>query len=58
MKMKTTKAMLKCVGATLAVCSAVTMLEGTMVSSSSTKKMVKKTANKVADIVDTVTALM
>lgn len=58
MKMKTTKAMLKCVGATLAVCSAVTMLEGTMVSSTSTKKMVKKTANKVADIVDTVCAIM
>lgn len=58
MKNSTTKMMMKCVGATLAVCSAVTMLEGTKMNGNSAKKAVKKTASKVADIVDTVSAFM
>ncbi len=58
MKTATTKTMMKCVGAALAVCSAVTMLEGTKMKSTSAKKAVKKTANKVVDIVDTISAFM
>lgn len=50
--------MMKIVGATLAVCSAMTMFEGSKFSSSAAKKAVKKTANRVADIVDTVSTFM
>lgn len=56
--MKVSKTMMKMVGATLAVCSAMTMLEGTRMSSGTAKKAVKKTANKVAGIVDTISAIM
>lgn len=58
MKINTTKNMMKIVGATLAVCSAMTMLEGSKMSSSTAKKAVKKTANKVADVVDMMSAFM
>lgn len=58
MKQSTTKTIMKCVGATLAVCSAISMFEGTKSSSASTKKMVKKTAGKVADFVDAVATFM
>lgn len=58
MKISTTKNMMKIVGATLAVCSAMTMFEGSKLSSSAAKKAVKKTANRVADIVDTVSTFM
>lgn len=58
MKISTTKMMMKAVGTTLAVCSAITMLEGTKMNSNNAKKVVKKTANRVADIVDTISAIM
>lgn len=58
MKQSTTKTIMKCVGATLAVCSAISMFEGTKSPNANTKKMVKKTANKVADFVDTVATFM
>lgn len=56
--MKISKTAMKMVGATLAVCSAMTMLEGSKMNTGSAKKAVKKTANKVAGIVDTITAFM
>lgn len=58
MKMMKQKTMLKMVGATLAVCSAVTMMQGGKIGSGTAKKAVKKTADRVADIVDTITAFM
>lgn len=58
MKMMKQKTMLKMVGATLAVCSAVTMMQGGKIGSGATKKAVKKTANRVADIVDSISAFM
>lgn len=58
MKMSTTKTMMKCVGATLAVCSAMTMLEGYKMNTGTAKKAVKKTANRVVDIVDTIATFM
>jgi hypothetical protein len=57
MKMNT-KTMMKCVGTTLAICSALTMLEGTKMKSNTAKNAVKKTANKIVDIVDTVSTFM
>lgn len=56
--MKVSKTVMKAVGATLAVCSAMTMIESCNMSAHKTKKAVKKTANKVAGIVDTITAFM
>ncbi len=57
MKSNTTKAVMKCVGATLAVCSAVAMASGSkMMGSNSTKKTMKKTINKVADVVDSISS--
>lgn len=55
---KKTAKMMKTVGATLAVASAVAMVSGAKGDNTSTKKMVKKTAQKVSDIVDTVSSFM
>ena len=51
MKMNTTKNIMKGIGATLAVCSAVTMMASA--KNNTAKKTVKKTATKISDIVDT-----
>ncbi len=56
MTKKTAKVM-KTVGATLAVASAVAMVGGAK-GDTSTKKMMKKTVQKVSDFVDTVSAIM
>ncbi|MBQ7203357.1 MAG: hypothetical protein IJS03_04985 [Eubacterium sp.] len=59
MKMNTAKNVLKGVGGVLAVCSALTMAAGTKsMSATATKKTIKKTASKIADVVDTVTSFM
>lgn len=60
MSMKTTKIMMKCIGGTLAICSAIAMAGSCATNSGSanTKKMMKKTVNKLSDIVDTVTSFM
>ncbi|MBR1762428.1 MAG: hypothetical protein IJ731_03585 [Eubacterium sp.] len=58
MKMNTTKNIMKGIGATLAVCSAVTMMASSKSAGASTKKAMKKTVNKVADVVDTFTSFM
>lgn len=58
MRMSTKKTVMKCIGATLALGSAMTMIQGTRMSSAMAKKAVKKTADKVVDIVDTVSAFM
>ena len=59
MKINTAKNVMKGVGATLAVCSAITMMATSKTGSGmQTKKTMKKTANKVADFVDTVVSLM
>lgn len=56
MSCKTSKTVMKCVGATLAICSAMAVMGGCKAtSSSSAKKSMKKTVNKLADIVDMVT---
>jgi hypothetical protein len=57
MKMNTSKNVMKCVGATLAICSAVTMMNSVK-SSSSAKKTIKKTAGKVVDMIDTINTFM
>ena len=49
---------MKGVGATLAVCSALAMASSTKPSSMMAKKAVKKTANKVADVVDSISSFM
>lgn len=51
---------MKCLSGTLAVCSAVAMAGGYIAGSSgaNTKKMMKKTAHKITDFVDTVTSIM
>lgn len=58
MSAKTTRALMKCVGATLAVCSAVAMVGGYQSNSHNAKKTMKKTANKFADIIDTVSDML
>ncbi len=58
MKMNSQKTVLKCVGAALAVGSAIAMASSTKAGNCSTKKTMKKTANKVADFVDTVASFM
>lgn len=58
MKNSTTKMMMKAVGATLAICSAMTMIEGCKMSSCNAKKAVKKTAKRVEDIVDMMSSIM
>ncbi len=57
-KTNTSKMIMKGVGATLAVCSALAMASAAKPSSAVAKKAVKKTANKVADIVDTMSSFM
>ena len=60
MKMNTTKNIMKGVGGVLAVCSAVTMMAGAKKNdtASSTKRTIKKTANKITDVIDAVTSFM
>lgn len=58
MKVTTSKMIMKGVGATLAVCSALAMVSATRPASSSTKKTVKKTADKVAGMVDAISSFM
>lgn len=60
MKMNTTKNIMKGVGGVLAVCSAVTMMATSKKSDTmnSTKKSIKKTANKITDVIDAVTSFM
>ena len=58
MSAKTTRALMKCVGSTLAVCSAVAMVGGCQSNSHNAKKTMKKTANKFADIIDTVSDML
>lgn len=59
MKTKTTKIIMKSVGATLAVCSTMAMVGGcTTGSSKSSKKMVKKAVSKLEDLADTVMEMM
>ena len=59
MSIKASKMMMKCVGATLAFCSAMALAGGCCCSgSSSTKKFMKKTMNKMSDVVDTLASFM
>jgi len=58
MKNSTSKMIMKGVGATLAVCSALAMASGTKSASGATKKAVKKTADKVAGMVDAISTFM
>ena len=68
MSNKKSMIIMKCVGGTLAICSALAMVGGTKSAtmsgtktsgmSGSTKKMMKKTVNKMSDIVDTISAFM
>lgn len=58
MSKKTQKNIMKAVGATFAVCSAVALIGSQKSSMSSTKKTMKKTADKVFDFMDTVTSVM
>jgi len=58
MKINTTKNIMKGIGATLAVCSAVTMMASAKSGGTSAKKTMKKTVNKMADIVDAVSSFM
>ncbi len=58
MKTATSKMIMKGVGATLAVCSALAMASSTKASGGATKKAVKKTADKVASMVDAITSFM
>lgn len=60
MKINTTKNIMKGVGGVLAVCSAVTMLATSKNDDSmhSTKKSIKKTADKITNVIDAVTSFM
>ncbi|MDO4364750.1 MAG: hypothetical protein Q4C99_09495 [Clostridia bacterium] len=60
MSIKTSKMLMKCVGATLALCSAMAIAGGCCCtsSSSSAKKFMKKTMNKMSDVVDTLASFM
>lgn len=60
MSNKRSMVIMKCVGGTLAICSALAMAGGMKTSSmsGSTKKMLKKTVNKMSDIVDTISSFM
>ncbi len=59
MSIKASKMMMKCVGATLALCSAMAIAGGCCCSGSlSTKKFMKKTMNKMSDVVDTLASFM
>lgn len=60
--MSNKKAMIimKCVGGALAICSALAMTGGMKACSMSgnTKKMMKKTVNKMSDIVDAISSFI
>lgn len=58
MKKKTTANIMKAVGATFAVCSAAAIMGASKTNSSSTRKTMKKTADKVVEFVDTVASFM
>lgn len=58
MKVNTSKVIMKGVGVTLAVCSALAMASSTKPANPIAKKAVKKTVNKVADVVDAVSTFM
>ncbi len=58
MKTTTSKMIMKGVGATLAVCSALAMASSAKPASGAAKKAVKKTANKVAGMVDALSTFM
>ena len=58
MKTNTSKMIMKGVGATLAVCSALAMASASKPSGMAAKKVIKKTADKVADVVDSVSSFM
>lgn len=59
MKKKTTASIMRVVGATMAVGSAVAMMGATKFDTNQTiKKTMKKTAEKMTDIVDMVTSYM
>ncbi len=58
MNKKTTANIMKAMGATLAVCSAVAMIGGTKSTANQMKKSMKKTADKVVDFVDTMASIM
>lgn len=60
MSNKKSMIIMKCVGGTLAICSALAMVGGTKSAtmSGSTKKIMKKTVNKMSDIVDAISTFM
>lgn len=58
MKKKTTANIMKAVGATFAVCSAAAMMGAAKSDSTSAKKTMKKTADKVVEFVDTIASFM
>ena len=58
MNKRNTKTMLKAMGATFAVCSAAAMMGASKSGTMSAKKTMKKTAQKVTDFVDTLSAFM
>lgn len=58
MKKKTTANIMKAVGATFAVCSAAAIMSASRTNSTSTRKTMQKTADKVAEFVDTVASFM
>ena len=58
MKTSTSKMIMKGVGATLAVCSALAMASSSKAASFGAKKAVKKTADEIADVVDSISGLM
>ena len=58
MKVNTSKNIMKGIGATLAVCSALAMASSSKGMGMGAKKAVKKTADKVADMVSTLSSFM
>ena len=60
MSNKKARIIMKCVGGTLAICSALAMTGGMKACSMSgnTKKMMKKTVNKMSDIVDAISSFI
>ena len=58
MRTSTSKNIMKGVGATLAVCSALAMMSSSKGAGMGTKKVVKKTADKVADVVSAMSTFM
>lgn len=58
MTKKSSSNVMKVMGATLAVCSAVAIMGSTKSNSCTAKKTMKKTVDKVADFVDSVASFM